>query len=119
MCEFCILFDYSMFKANVNNGVATIVKAPSEIPFLPKDQFNFCPVCGSPRESGNYSTSTRFPENLRRIRRMRGVTQDALGRSIGVGRSAICKYEKGRSRPNITQLSELCRYLDVSPQELV
>ena len=117
MCNFCILFDFSSARAKVNEGVATIEKAPTDIPFLPKQQFNFCPVCGSPRE--NNSITNSFPSNLRRIRRMRGYTQEALGRAMGMQKSAISKYEKGRTKPNIKQLAQICKLLDISPQELI
>ncbi len=118
MCEFCLLFDFGSYRAKVDNGVASLVKAPTEIPFLPKQQFAFCPVCGSPRSEESMPTG-KFPQNLRRIRRMRGFTQEALGRKLGVQKSAVCKYEKGRAVPNTKQLQVLCRVLNVSPQELI
>lgn len=117
MCNFCILFDFSSAMARVENGIATIVKAPTDIPFLPRQQFNFCPVCGSPREAT--VSSQTFGQNLRRIRRMRGVTQTALANAIGVQKACISKYEKGRSSPSIRRVSQICRALDISPQELV
>ena len=119
MCDFCILFDFSTYRAKVEHGTASLVKAPTEIPFLPKQQFNFCPVCGSPRDPALVSSNKRFGQNLRRIRRMRGVTQEALGRELGMQRSAISKYEKGRTQPNASQIATICRLLDVSPQELL
>ena len=118
MCNFCILFDFSTARAKVDHGVATIEKAPEMIPFLPKDRFNFCPVCGSPLTE-DYSVGRAFPARLRKVRRLRGYTQEALGREIGVKRSAICKYEKGRTKPNIKQLASICKILEVSPQELI
>ena len=117
MCDFCILFDWATAKAKVEQGVATIVKAPTDIPFLPKDQFNFCPVCGSPRETIENNKS--FGQNLRRIRRMRGYTQTALGNAIGVRRACICKYERGYISPNMDKVRQICRALDISPQELI
>ena len=117
MCDFCILFDWSSAKVKVEQGIATIVKAPTDIPFLPKDQFNFCPVCGSPRESSINTQS--FGQNLRRIRRMRGVTQTALGNAIGVQKSCISKYEKGRTSPSMRKVVQICHVLEISPQELI
>ncbi len=118
MCNFCILFDFSSARANVDNGVATIDKAPTGIPFLPKQQFNFCPVCGSPRDPMR-TESKSFPQNLRKIRRMRGFTQEALAHEMGLKKCAISKYEHGRTIPNAKQLAIICRVLDVSPQELI
>ena len=119
MCNFCILFDYSTAMAKVDHGVASIVKAPEGIPFLRSQQFNFCPVCGSPRDDEVVRPSKRFGQNLRRVRRMRGLTQQALGNAVHVQRSTICKYEKGRIRPNVFQFAELCRVLDINPKELL
>lgn len=119
MCNFCLLFDFSSAKAKVDQGIATIVKAPTDIPFLPKDQFNFCPVCGSPRNPDDLKISNRFGQNLRSIRRMRGITQEALGRELGIQKSAVSKYEKGRVKPDIARLMTICRLLNVTPQELL
>ena len=116
MCEFCILFDFSTIRGKVENGKATLVYANGFS--RTNGSFNFCPLCGSPiGEDANVSGS--FPANLRRIRKMRGYTQEALGRALGIKRSAICKYEKGRTKPNIHQLNTLCRVLEVAPQELI
>ena len=118
MCNFCILFDFSSVRVKVDHGKASLEKAPSEIPFLEKDTFNFCPVCGGwlkePVKAG-----VNFSQNLRRVRNMRGYTQEALGRELGIQKSAVCKYEKGRTKPNVYQLARLCRVLDVSPQDLI
>ena len=119
MCNFCILFDFSTARARVEQGVASIDKAPTDIPFLPSQQFNFCPVCGSPRDAKAFNLNASFAKNLRRIRRMRGMTQEQLGEMLGIQRSAVCKYEKGRTRPNVLQLMTICNALDVSPEELL
>ena len=117
MCEFCLLFDFSSYRAKVDQGVASLEKAPTEIPFLPKQQFKFCPVCGA--QLVKASTSGDFGQNLRRIRKLRGVTQTAIARELGMQRSAVCKYEKGRTTPNAKQIATICRLLGVSPQELL
>ena len=119
MCNFCLLFDFSSYKAKVDQGVATLVKAPTDIPFLPKEQFAFCPMCGAPREPELLMVSNHFGQNLRRARRMRGMTQEALGYRLGIQKSAVSKYEKGRVKPDIARLMLICRILDVSPQELL
>ena len=118
MCNFCILFDFSSARTKVENGTAVIEKAPENIPFLQKDTFNYCPVCGSPLKE-EMQVSDSFASNLRRIRRMRGMSQEALGRELHMQKSGVCKYEKGRTKPNIEKLAVLCRILDVSPQELI
>ena len=116
MCDFCVLFDFATTRTRVVDGLATIEKGTT--PFQDKDRFNFCPVCGSP-VGDEARISASFPSNLRRIRRMRGLTQEAVGRSLKVQKAAISKYERGRTKPNVNQLRLLCRALDVSPQELI
>lgn len=38
---------------------------------------------------------------LKQLRNSRGITQDELGRMLGVQKAAICKYENGRvNMPN-------------------
>ena len=118
MFNFCILFDFSTARVRVGNGEARIEKAPDRIPFLPKDQFNFCPMCGCAVKA-EAKVGKSFPYNLRRVRQMRGMTQEALGRALHVQRAAISKYERGRTKPNIKQLTTLCKVLEVSPQELI
>ena len=117
MCDFCILFDFSSVRAKVEQGVATIERAPTDIPFIPKQQFNFCPMCGRPLVQE--ARSNAFPQNLRRIRRLRGVTQEAIARELGLQKCAVSKWEKGRTVPNAKQLTTLCKLLNVSPQELL
>ena len=119
MCDFCLLFDFSSARARVRNGVASIEKAPEGIPFLQKQQFKFCPMCGSPVDAESLVLTDRFPTNLRRIRRMNGITQEVLGREMGVQKSAVSKWEHKRATPDIYQLVRLCKLLDVTPQELL
>lgn len=119
MCDFCILFDFSNARARVEDGVAWIEKAPENIPFLPKQQFNFCPVCGNPLTPTAQKQNNKFGQNLRTVRMLRGVTQEALARSLGLKKCAISKYENGRTYPNAKRLAQICRLLEVSPQELI
>ncbi len=119
MCEFCICFDFSQVRAVVNGGEAKLINAPENIPFLEEQQFKFCPECGSLLRAKPVASRNVFPSNLRRIRKMRGVSQAALGRALGVQRAAICKYEKGRTQPNAEALNKLAHLLDVTTDELV
>ena len=119
MCNFCILFDFSMARTKVENGVATIEKAPEGIPFLERDWFRYCPMCGSILDGRSSKISAEFPKNLRRIRRARGLTQETLAKAIGMQRNAICAYEHGRRQPSLRKIEALCRLLDVNLQELI
>ena len=56
---------------------------------------------------------------LRHIRNVRGLTQEDLGRGVGVSFQQIQKYERGTNRISTSTLILLARKLDVSPGELL
>ncbi len=51
-------------------------------------------------------------DELRRIRKLRGLTQYQLALTTGVNASSICQLEKGRRAPSIYTLDTLARGLD-------
>ena len=53
-----------------------------------------------------------FPYRLKSARIQRGLTQEELGRAIGVSKQAISQYEHGRKKPNSRTLVALARYLN-------
>lgn len=53
-------------------------------------------------------------EHLRRLRKARGLTQQQLGKELGISASAVGMYEQGRRAPDHKTLSDLCRYFQVS-----
>lgn len=55
-----------------------------------------------------------FSERLRELRIESGLSQEALGKIIGVQRHAIYSYEKGRACPEMKNLVILADYFDVS-----
>ena len=57
----------------------------------------------------NYGEPTM--NRLKQLRNSRGITQDELGRMLGVQKAAICKYENGRvNMPN----SVIMRLVEIS-----
>ena len=56
---------------------------------------------------------------LREIRKQKGLTQEQLGNLIGVGKSAICCYEKETRNPTIEVILELVHVLGVSADYLL
>ncbi len=56
---------------------------------------------------------------LREARRQRGLTQSELGDLIGVGKSAICCYEKETRNPTLESIVELMHVLGVSADYLL
>lgn len=59
-------------------------------------------------------------EKIRKARLEKGYTQEELGNLIGVQKSAVAKYEKGRV-VNIKRsvLAKISKVLDIPPVELV
>ena len=59
-------------------------------------------------------------DKIRNARLAKGYTQEELGNMIGVQKSAVAKYEKGRV-VNIKRsvLAKLSKVLDIPPVELV
>ena len=51
-----------------------------------------------------------FAQNLRKYRKFRGMTQEALAKELHYSHTAIANYESGRNEPS---LSDLCRLADV------
>ena len=45
-----------------------------------------------------------FSERIRELRRKNGMTQEALGKIIGVGQDSISIYEKGKHYPEVRNL---------------
>lgn len=56
---------------------------------------------------------------LREARKEKGLTQEALGNLIGVGKSAICCYEKESRNPTLESIIELIDVLGVSADYLL
>ena len=60
-----------------------------------------------------------FAKNLRRIRKMKHMTMEQLGDKAGITLSAIQKYEKGLSEPNLSRLIWLAESLDITVAVLI
>ena len=55
-----------------------------------------------------------FSEHLRDLRLKHGMTQEEVGKIIGVKRYAVYSYEKGRACPEMKGLVALADYFEVS-----
>ena len=55
-----------------------------------------------------------FAERIRELRIESGLSQEALGKIIGVKRYAVYSYEKGRACPEMKNLVILADYFGVS-----
>ncbi len=60
-----------------------------------------------------------FGSYVKEKRQAKGLSQRDLAQKLYVTESAVGKWERGVSYPDITQITPLCEVLDVSEHELV
>ena len=60
-----------------------------------------------------------FSERIKQLRAEHGLTQDAVGKIIGVKRYSVYTYEKGLNYPEVRGLIILADYFNVSLDYLV
>ena len=60
-----------------------------------------------------------FSERIKELRTDHGMSQDAVGKVIGVKRYSVCGYEKGNNFPDVPGLIGLADYFGVSIDYLV
>lgn len=58
-------------------------------------------------------------ENIREIRKAKGMTQEALAEVMGVSTASVSKWETGQSAPEIPMLAALADYFEVSVDTLL
>ena len=57
-------------------------------------------------------------DNLRKFRLERGHTQEWMAKQINVDRSTYTKYEMNATDPPLPTCMELCRVLEIIPNDL-
>lgn len=62
-------------------------------------------------------TVKRFGENLRRIRKAKGLSQEGLALAVGIDRSYVGGIERGERNPSLQAILLLAETLNVSPGE--
>lgn len=60
-----------------------------------------------------------FSENIKWLRRQKGLTQDDVAKSLEVGRTTVTNYEKGNSKPSFDDLVKLSELFNVNLNDLV
>ena len=63
--------------------------------------------------------TTNLAENIRKIRKERGLTQEQLAEALGVTTGAVYKWEAEKSLPEIGMLMEIADFFDVSVDVLL
>ncbi len=60
-----------------------------------------------------------FGDRIIEVRKMRSMTQQALGDAIGVDKRVISKYEKNQTVPSVMVANSIANALDVSLDYLI
>lgn len=60
-----------------------------------------------------------FQDNLRKLRKQHGYTQEKFSELLGIGREKIVKWEKGTRFPDLNELLKICDIFDCDLDYLV
>ena len=66
-----------------------------------------------------YRNRTEFATTIYRIRQERKLTQKEIGDIIGVSDRTISKWENGTTVPDLCQIRNICKKLEISPSLLI
>ena len=58
-------------------------------------------------------------ERIKRLRKAKRLTQQALAEKTGLTNTYICDIEKGRTNPSLKSLERISEALEVSPSFLI
>ena len=61
----------------------------------------------------------KIGENIKRLRKAKGVTQEQIGEVLGISVTAVSKWERNETFPDITLLFPLAHYFEVTLDELM
>lgn len=61
----------------------------------------------------------KFGDNLRALRKARGLSQQQLASAMGLSRNQISSYESGKVEPRATVLVHFARFFEVHPAALL
>ena len=64
-------------------------------------------------------SSLRIAENIMKLRKQKGITQEELANFLGVTKASVSKWENGQSMPDIILLPEIATYFDVTVDRLM
>ena len=61
----------------------------------------------------------KFGDNLRQIRKRKGMSQEQLAEKVNVTRQSVSKWENGESYPEMNNILELCKIFNCKLNDLV
>lgn len=56
---------------------------------------------------------------LAKLRKKKGLTQEAVGNALGISQAAVALWENGSSNPTIDKLKKLAELFECSVDELI
>jgi transcriptional regulator with XRE-family HTH domain len=71
------------------------------------------------KKEGISMTYCEFGENLKKLRKGKGMTQSELGGHIGLSKAVISKYETGLGYPSFDVLIRIAQYFGVTTDYLL
>lgn len=66
-----------------------------------------------------YEIQRNFSGNLKRLRKLKGYTQETVARKLYITRAALGAYEEYRAMPNIENLIRIANILNVSFLDMI
>ena len=70
-------------------------------------------------ENEVYNMQLFIGDNIKRLRRQKGITQETLGERMHVSTAAVSKWERNEALPDISMVLPLASYFGVSTDELL
>ena len=64
-------------------------------------------------------SEVKLLEEIRNVRKKRGLSQEQLARNSGLSRYSIINFETGRRNPRVKDLKNIAKALNVSVAELI
>lgn len=67
---------------------------------------------------GSDSERSQIGKRIRGLREARHISQQTLANKLTLDRSAVCKWESGKTKPSIEHMKLLADYFGVAPEEI-
>lgn len=67
----------------------------------------------------NFDIKKRFGEQIKKLRKQKGLSQERLALSAGIERSYMGLIERGKGNPTLEKVGSIAHALQVSPQQLL
>lgn len=61
----------------------------------------------------------KLSEQISKLRREKGLSQEKLSEHLGISRQAVSRWETGESTPDLNNLTAMCEILGTTPNELL